>query len=133
MSENMKVLEAMMAASKAKDHDAFVETTTDDVEYFWSMHARPIIGKPGLRKFLRNYDASFEQREWSVRNWAEKDQMIMVEGMERLYDRARDVVIDNPFMQVVEFRDGRICSVRDYYDGSKMPPAPKPATKESAE
>lgn len=33
MSENMKTLEAMIAASKRKDHDAFLDTLTDDFEY----------------------------------------------------------------------------------------------------
>jgi ketosteroid isomerase-like protein len=131
MSENMKVLEAMMAASKAKDHDAFLDTMTDDIEYYWYMHARPIIGKATMRKFLRNYEGGFDQREWTVKNWAEKDQMIMVEGMEKLYDRARDVLIDNPFMQVVEFRDGKICKLRDYYDASKVHPAEKPAAAQA--
>ncbi|MDP3867543.1 nuclear transport factor 2 family protein [Phenylobacterium sp.] len=133
MSQNMKVLEAMMAASKRKDHEAFLDTMTDDIEYYWHMGTRPIRDKPTLRKFLRNYEAGFDQQEWTILHWAEKDDMILVEGMEKLYDRTRDVLIDNEFMQVIEFRDGKICKLRDYYDSAKVnPPARKPETAEGA-
>lgn len=50
----------------------------------------------------------------------------MVEGMEKLYDRNRDVLIDNPFMQVIEFRDGKICKLRDYYDSARVQAPPRP-------
>jgi len=132
MSRNMQVLEAMMAASKAKDHEAFLDTMTDDLEYHWHMGTRPIRDKATMRKFLRNYELGFDQREWTITHWAEKDDMILVEGMEKLYDRARDVLIDNPFMQVVEFRDGKICKLRDYYDSARVsPPERKPAATEA--
>jgi ketosteroid isomerase-like protein len=118
MSDNMKVLEAMIAASKAKDHDAFIDTLTDDIEYHWRMGVRPIRDKPTMRKFLRNYETNFDQKDWIVTNWAEKGDMILVEGVEKIYDRTRDVLIDNAFMQVVEFRGGKICKLRDYYDSA---------------
>ena len=120
MSENMKVLEAWMAASKRGDHEAFLDLMTDDIEYYWYMYAKPIRDKPTMRKFLRNYTAGFEQRDWTLKNSVENDQMIMVEGVEVLFDRNREVLIDNLFMQVIEFKDGKICKVRDYYDAQKV-------------
>lgn len=128
MSENMKTLEAMMAASKRKDHDAFLDTLTDDIEYHWHMGTKPIRDKATMRKFLRNYEQSFDQQEWTVLNWAEKDDKILVEGMEKLYDRAKDVLIDNPFMQVIEFRGGKICKLRDYYDSARVQAPPRKET-----
>ncbi|WP_312163228.1 nuclear transport factor 2 family protein [Phenylobacterium sp.] len=128
MSENMKTLEAMMAASKRKDHDAFLDTLTDDIEYHWHMGTKPIRDKATMRKFLRNYEQGFDQQEWTVLNWAEKDDKILVEGMEKLYDRAKDVLIDNPFMQAIEFRDGKICKLRDYYDSARIQAPPRKET-----
>jgi ketosteroid isomerase-like protein len=128
MSENMKALEAMMAASKRKDHDAFLDTLADDFEYHWRMGAKPIRDKTAMRKFIRNYEATFDQREWTVLNWAERDETILVEGMEKLYDRARDVLIDNPFMQAIEFRSGKICKLRDYYDSARFDSPPNKET-----
>jgi len=122
----MTVLETMMAASKRKDHDAFLETMTDDIEYVWRIGVRPICGKATMRKFLRNYEAGFDQRKWTVTRWAEKDEVIFVEGVESLYDRTREVLIDNPFMQAIEFRDGKICKLRDYYDSALVAAPERP-------
>ena len=124
MSENMKTLEAMIAASKRKDHDAFLDTLTDDFEYHWRMGVKPISDKATMRKFLRNYEQGYDQRDWIVLNWAERGDVMLVEGMEKLYDRARDVLIDNPFMQTIEFRDGKVCKLRDYYDSARIEAAP---------
>ncbi|MEO8114518.1 MAG: nuclear transport factor 2 family protein [Phenylobacterium sp.] len=116
----MKLLEAWMAASMRGDHEAFLDMMTDDVEYYWYMHARPITDKPTMRKFLRNYTAGFEQRAWVLKNRVENGDMIMVEGVETLFDKAREVLIDNLFMQVIEFKDGKISKVRDYYDAQRV-------------
>ena len=120
MSENMKTLEAMIAASKRKDHDAFLDTLTDDLEYHWRMGTKPIRDKATMRKFLRNYEQGFDQRDWIVLNWAEKGDTMLVEGLEQLYDRTRKVLIDNPFMQAIEFRAGKISKLRDYYDSARF-------------
>jgi ketosteroid isomerase-like protein len=126
MSENMSVLRTLIAASLRKDHDAFLETMTDDIEYVWRIGVRPLRGKVTMRKFLTNYEAGFEQRDWTITRWAEKDDVILVEGVESLYDRSRDVLIENPYMQAIEFRDGKICKVRDYYDSALVSAAERP-------
>jgi len=120
MSENMKTLEAMIAASKRKDHDAFLATLADDFEYHWRVGTKPIRDKATMLKFIRNYEQGFEQREWTVLNWAENGDTLLVEGLEQLYDRTRKVLIDNPFMQAIEFRAGKISKLRDYYDSARF-------------
>lgn len=131
MSANFEVLKALMAASKKKDHDAFLDLWVDeDLEYHWSMHAKPVTTKEKLRKFLGNYEAGFDQKDWTVVNCLEKGDLMICEGIEMIYDRARDVLIRNPFMQAIEFRDGKIAKMRDYYDGSVIaPPERKPAAE----
>jgi ketosteroid isomerase-like protein len=52
--------------------------------------------------------------------------------VESLYDRNRDVQIENPFMQAIEFRDGRICKVRDYYDSALVAAPERPPADASA-
>ena len=132
MSNNMQALRALMAASKVKDNDAFLALMTDDIEYYWYMHARPIIGKTTMRKFLINYQANFEQRDWTITHALESGDMMMVEGVEQIYDRSRAELINNPFMQAIEFKDGKICKMRDYYDASKVQaPVRKPATADA--
>jgi limonene-1,2-epoxide hydrolase len=132
MSENFKTLQAFMAASKAKDHDAFVDLWVDDLEYYWSVHAKPITSKEKLRKFIGNYEAAFDQQEWTVTHWLEKGDLMFCEGIEMIYDKGRDLLIRNPFMQAIEFKDGKVAKMRDYYDGSVVTPPAKPAPQEVA-
>ena len=129
MSTNRELLQALMAASKQKDHEAFLALWVDeDLEYYWSMHARPITSKDKLRKFLRNYEGNFDQQDWAITHCVEQGDLMLCEGVEMLYDRANQKVIRNPFMQAVEFRGGKVAKMRDYYDGSVVTaPGRKPA------
>lgn len=126
MSDKLKVVDAMTAATKVKDHPALLELMTDDIEYQWRIGVRPIRGKAIMAKFLRNMGDGFDQLSLTVAQWAENGDVLLIEGVEQLYDRARGVVIDNPFMQAIEFRDGKICRLRDYYDSAVMTPAEQP-------
>jgi len=123
MSTNRETLRALMAASKAKDHDAFLALWVDEgLEYYWSMHAKPITSKETLRKFLRNYGASFDQQEWTITHCIEQGDLMFCEGIEVLFDKTNQRQIRNPFMQALEFRDGKLAKMRDYYDGSVVAP-----------
>jgi ketosteroid isomerase-like protein len=129
MSANMEILRALMAASKKKDHEAFLALwVDDDLEYYWSMHAKPITSKEKLRKFLRNYEGSFDQQDWTITHSVEQGDLMLCEGVEMLFDRVNQKLIRNPFMQAVEFRGGKIAKMRDYYYDSVIPaPVRKPA------
>ena len=119
MSTNRDILQALIAASKQKDHEAFLALWVDeDLEYYWSMHARPITSKEKLRKFLRNYEGIFDQQDWTITHCVEQGDLMLCEGIEMLYDCANQKVIRNPFMQAIEFRGGKVSKMRDYYDGS---------------
>jgi len=129
MSSNRATLQALMTASKQKDHDAFLDLWVDEgLEYYWSMHAKPITSKEKLRKFLRNYSAGFDQQEWTITHCIEQGDLMFCEGLEVLFDKTHQRLIRNPFMQALEFRGGKLAKMRDYYDGSVMaPPEGKPA------
>jgi ketosteroid isomerase-like protein len=126
MSANLDILKALMAASKKKDHEAFLALWVDeDLEYYWSMHAKPVTTKEKLRKFLKNYEGSFDQQDWTITHCVEQGDLMFCEGVEMLYDRTNQRLIRNPFMQAIEFRGGKVAKMRDYYDGSVVaaPPA----------
>jgi ketosteroid isomerase-like protein len=131
MSTNRETLQALMAASKRKDHDAFLGLWVDEgIEYYWSMHQKPITSKEKMRKFLRNYGASFEQQEWTITHCIEQGDLMFCEGVEMLFDKANQRLIRNPFMQALEFRDGKVAKMRDYYyDSVIAAPERKPAVE----
>jgi hypothetical protein len=85
-----------------------------------------------MRKFLKNYSAGYDQKFWRVIHHAEAGALLLIEGHEELYDKTYNRVIQNPFMQACEFRDGKLCKMRDYYEPSVLKPpqvAPEKATK----
>jgi ketosteroid isomerase-like protein len=119
MSANRETLQALMAASKRKDHEAFLALWVDEgLEYYWSMHAKPITSKEKMRKFLRNYEGGFDQQEWTITQCVELGDLMFCEGVEMLFDKANQRLIRNPFMQALEFRDGKVAKMRDYYDSA---------------
>ena len=126
MGQNMQVVEAMMAAWKKRDVEGFIATLADDIEYHWHPTKRPAVGKDKMRKFLSNYEAGFDQQECRVTHSAENGEVLFVEGMEVLVDRASGVRMDNPFVQVFQVRDGLIYRMRDYYDTSQVHAPAKP-------
>ena len=132
MGENMKVVEAMMAAWKQRDVEGFIATLSDDIEYHWHPTKRPAIGKDKMRKFLSNYEQGFDQQEWRIVHSAEAGEVLFVEGMEVLVDRSTGVKMDNPFVQVFEVRDGLIRRMRDYYDTSQVHAPAKPDAAKAA-
>lgn len=134
MKSNRETLAALMAASKQKDHDAFLALwVDDDLAYHWSMHAKPVTSKEKLRKFLHNYSGRFDQQEWTITHCVEQGDLMLCEGVEVLYDREQQKQIRNPFMQAIEFRGGKVAAMRDYYDGSVIAASErKPAEGQTA-
>jgi limonene-1,2-epoxide hydrolase len=136
MGVNTDCMYSLMEVWKRRDVDGYLAHLTDDVEYHWHVGSKPLRGKEKMRKFLKNYSAAFEQREWNVLHTAENGKFLMAEGLEVLYDKTHDRVIQQPFMQIYEFRDGKIARMRDDYEPANLrPPAAvtdKPATAKSA-
>jgi limonene-1,2-epoxide hydrolase len=122
VGKNLDVMTSLIASWKKRDVDAFLSHLTDDIEYHWHVGSKPVQGKEKMRKFLANYGAAFEQRQWQVKHSAENGDLLMVEGYEELYDPVHDRVIPQPFMQVAELRDGKIAKLRDYYEPANLKP-----------
>ena len=92
MSANRDILDAFIAASMRKDYEAFLDLMTDDIEYSWSMSARPVNGNTVMRKFLKNYTNALDQLEWKLNNVIEQGDLMMVEGVEKVFDRNRQTL-----------------------------------------
>lgn len=127
-NEHVAAVNRLMEHYRHGRTEEFVECFTDDLEYYWHMGSKPVVGKEKLRKFLRNYGGAYKQREWRLDAWASSGDLLLVEGYEELYDHKYDRVIQQPFMQAYEFRDGKVAKMRDYYEPSKLAP-PQAATQ----
>jgi limonene-1,2-epoxide hydrolase len=128
MASNLDVMTQLMDAYKRRDVEGFLALVDDDIEYHWHVGTKPLKGKEKMRKFLGNYAAAFEQRVWRVIHHAEAGELLMIEGYEELYDKTHDRVIEQPFMQACEFRNGKLAKMRDYYEAANLKP-PQAAAK----
>jgi limonene-1,2-epoxide hydrolase len=122
MSAHLKVMQQLMDHLQRDDAEAFLGLLTDDIEYHWHVGAKPVQGKEKMRKFLKNYSAGYIQKIWRVAHYAEAGTLLLIEGHEELYEKTYDRVIQNPFMQACEFRDGKLCKMRDYYEPTNLRP-----------
>ena len=116
MSAMMKIVEDVMRANREDDDEAFLGYLTDDIEYHYHMGSRPLLGKEWVAKFLNKYREITDDVLWRIDRFAEKDNMLFVEGYEEYTDTRTNERIAHPYMGIFEFRDGKIAKWRDYFE-----------------
>jgi limonene-1,2-epoxide hydrolase len=116
MTDKMEIVKALMQANMEQDDERFLGHLTDDVEYHYHVGSRPLIGKEWVQKFLNKYREITRDVKWRIDNFAENDNILFVEGYEEYLDTRTNEVIAHPYAGVFEFRDGKICGWRDYFE-----------------
>lgn len=114
MSSKIDTVHAVMDAIKQHDFEHCLEYLTDDIEYHFHVGSRPLIGKDWVRRFLNKYDEQNTEALWTISTFAETGDKLLVEGLEQYVDGTGETV-KHPYMGIFEFRDGRICGWRDYF------------------
>jgi limonene-1,2-epoxide hydrolase len=114
MSRPIELLHKLMAATAARDTDAFVSAFAPDVEYHYHVGSRPLIGREWVERFITKYWANHSETNWTLVNWAENGDILMTEGIEE-YVNADGVTVAHPYMGVIEFKDGKVIAWRDYF------------------
>ena len=106
----------VMRAAKEQDDEAFLDCLTDDIEYHYHVGSRPLLGKEWVKKFLVKYREVTAESSWRIDHFAETENKLFVEGYEEYLDKRTNERIAHPYMGIFEFRDGKICKWRDYYE-----------------
>ena len=114
MSAKIDTVRAVMEAMKRRDIEGFLDHLTEDIEYHFHVGSRPLLGKDWVRRFLNKYDEQNSEVGWSITTFAESGDKLLVEGLEEYVDESGESV-KHPYMGIFEFRDGRICGWRDYF------------------
>ena len=116
MGKLFDTFEELRQATLRQDDEAFLSFLTEDVEYHYHMTSRPLIGKEWVTKFLNKYREIATDLTWRIDRYAEKDNLLFVEGYEEYLDTRTNEKIAHPYMGIVEFRDGKIAKWRDYFE-----------------
>lgn len=116
MRKMIDTIYEIMQISHKQDDELFLTFLTDDIEYHYHVGSRPLLGKQWVRKFLKKYREFTTDAQWRIDNFAEKEDKLFVEGYEEYLDTRTNERIAHPYMGIFEFRDGKICKWRDYFE-----------------
>ena len=119
MSHIQKLL-GLISAWKAKDIDGVLTFMHDDIVWHYAaVIAPPLKGKAKARKLLEGLAPQLRDVTWRIFDYAEKGDRLFVEGVDE-YVSADGRLVSAPYAGVVEFRDGKIIGLREYFDMSAV-------------
>jgi limonene-1,2-epoxide hydrolase len=112
---NSDITQAFIDAWGAQDVDAIVEFFTEDAVYINIPMDPPNRGKAEIRSFIEGFIGMAEKLEFVIHKQVEgADGVVMNERTDRFKINGRWVEL--PVMGIFEFKEGKICSWRDYFD-----------------
>jgi len=112
----IKVLLGLIDAWKAKDIDGVLAHMHDDIVWHYAaVIAPPLKGKAKARKLLEGMAPQVSCVTWRIFDYAEAGDRLFVEGVDE-YISADGKLVSAPYAGVVEFRDGKIVGLREYFD-----------------
>jgi len=113
---HIQVLLGLINAWKAKDIDGVLAFMHDDIVWHYAaVIAPPLKGKAKARKLLEGMAPQLRDVTWRIFDHAEKGDRLFVEGVDE-YVSAEGRLVSAPYAGVVEFRDGKIIGLREYFD-----------------
>lgn len=113
---NVRILLDLIDRWKAKDVDGVLALMDDDIVWHYAAAiAPPVRGKAKARKLLESLAPQISEVRWRIFDHAERDGRLFVEGVDE-YVSAEGRLVSAPYAGVVEFRDGRISGLREYFD-----------------
>jgi limonene-1,2-epoxide hydrolase len=116
MADKLDIYKSMLKAAQTGDNEKFLDYLTDDIEYHYHMTSRPLVGKQWVEKFLNNYNEICADVDLKIYRHAETDDCLFIEGYEEYTDLRSNERVAHPFMGLVQFRDGKVCAWRDYFE-----------------
>ena len=113
---HIAVLLGLIDAWKAGDIDGVLAHMHEDIVWHYAaVIAPPLKGKAKARKFLEGMAPQVRDVTWRIFDYAETGDRLFVEGVDE-YVSADGHLVSAPYAGVVEFRDGRIIGLREYFD-----------------
>jgi ketosteroid isomerase-like protein len=113
---HIQVLLDLISAWKARDIDRVLSYMHDDIVWHYAaVIAPPVTGKIKARKFLEAMAPQVHDVTWRIFDYAEREDKLFVEGVDE-YVSSDGHLVSAPYAGVVEFRDGRISGLREYFD-----------------
>lgn len=101
------------AAWVRDDVSAVMALCTDDV-VAGIMPGKDLVGKQAVVQFLDKFGKGLTNKRYDIHAIVVEGDVGMLEGIESYIKDGKPISL--PFMTVFRFRDGKVCSWRDYFD-----------------
>lgn len=112
----LHILLALIEAWKARDIDGLLALMDDDIVWHYAAAiAPPVKGKVKARRLLEVLGPQIAEVRWRIFDHAEREGRLFVEGVDEYISTAGHLV-SAPYAGVVEFKNGRISALREYFD-----------------
>lgn len=113
---HIDTLLGLIRAWRRKDIDGVLALMHDEVVWHYAaVIAPPLKGKAKARKLLESMALQVRDVTWRIFDYAETGDRLFVEGVDE-YVSTEGRLVSAPYAGVVEFRDGLIIGLREYFD-----------------
>ena len=113
---HIDTLLGLIRAWRRKDIDGVLALMHDEVVWHYAaVIAPPLKGKAKARKLLESMALQVRDVTWRIFDHAEAGDRLFVEGVDE-YVSTEGRLVSAPYAGVVEFRDGLIIGLREYFD-----------------
>lgn len=113
---HLRIMLDMIERWKAKDIDGVLALMDEDVVWHYAAAiAPPVRGKTKARKLMEALAPQIAEVRWRIFDYAEREGRLFVEGVDE-YVSAEGRLVSAPYAGVVDFRNGRISGLREYFD-----------------
>ena len=113
---HIDTLLGLIRAWRRKDSDGVLALMHDEVVWHYAaVIAPPLKGKAKARKLLESMALQVRDVTWRIFDHAETGDRLFVEGVDE-YVSTEGRLVSAPYAGVVEFRDGLIIGLREYFD-----------------
>ena len=119
--DNLRTVRRIGEAVSEGDLPRILRLCTDDLEILpASSHkvpwARPWRGQKEAEQYFQKIAEAIEFQEYAMDEFVAGDKSVVVLGHERCLVRATGRVVEARWVQIFDFRDGRVCRHREYAD-----------------
>jgi ketosteroid isomerase-like protein len=113
---HIDTLLSLIRAWRSKDIDGVLALMHDEIVWHYAaVIAPPLRGKAKARKLLESMALQVRDVTWRIFDHAEAGDRLFVEGVDE-YVSAEGRLISAPYAGVVEFRNGLVIGLREYFD-----------------
>lgn len=113
VSQEIQIVDDLMAAFNTKDVDQIMSFFTEDAIYH-NMPTGPVQGTEAVRGLIESYVNAAAKVDWEVLTSAQVGSTVLNERLDRFVFGDKDVAL--PVMGAFEIQGGKIAAWRDYFD-----------------